>query len=277
MKRVISALALGLWLALPAQAQVPLDTRVVMSGHSLTDPIPALLAPMVQALGGRRVVIDRSTLPGSPMDWRWNNPAQPVDARRDIGRYQLLVLTERVPLLNTMGYHQSADWALRWARHAWAQGADTVLYASWISLNTGPGSSDDTSEAHIPFRERLEVEHARWLEIQAHVNANRPDGMAHMVMVPGPRIMAALYDAIEAGHAPGLTDIADLFDDDIHLNAIGNYAIALAHLAVIYGLDPRDVPLRLGRTPVPDPALARWLQDLVATVVSQAPEASRGE
>ena len=272
---LISAVVLAL--GGPAVAQFPLETRVIMSGHSLTDPIPDMLAPMVQALGGRRAVIDRSTLPGSPMDWRWNNTAYPVDARRDIGRYQLLVLTERVPLLNTMEYHQSPDWALRWAQHAWAQGAATVLYASWISLNTGPGSTDDTLEAHIPFREKLEVEHARWIAIREHVNANRKDGMPEMVMIPGPRLMAALYDAIEAGHAPGLTDISQIFLDDIHVNDTGAYLMALAHLAVIYGADPRDVPLSLGRTPVPAPELARWMQELVAAVVAQAPEARRAQ
>jgi hypothetical protein len=51
--------------------------------------------------------------------------------------------------------------------------------------------------------------------------------------------------------------------------------MALAHLAVIYGADPRDVPLSLGRVTVPDPALARWLQDLVAVVIAQSPEAQR--
>jgi hypothetical protein len=270
---VVFALCLGL--AQGALAQSPLNARVVMSGHSLTDPIPPMLRPMVQALSGRQPVIDQSTLPGSPMDWRWNNQAQPVDARMAIGRYNLLVLTERVPLLNTMEYHNSAEWALRWAQHAWANGAATVLYASWISLNTGPGSSDDTLEAHIPFRERLEVEQARWLEIRDHVNTNRPAGMPEMIMVPGPRIMAALYDAIAAGHAPGLNDISDLFEDDIHVNDTGAYVMALAHLAVIYGADPRDVPLSLGRVTVPEPALARWLQDLVAVVVAQSPEAQR--
>jgi len=276
MARIFWVLSICLALGQGALAQAPLDARVVMSGHSLTDPIPPMLRPMVQALGGRRVIIDQSTLPGSPMDWRWNNPAQPVDARTAIARYDLLVLTERVPLLNTMEYHNSPDWALRWARHAWDNGAATVLYASWISLNTGPGSTDDTLEAHIPFRERLEVEQARWLAIQDHVNANRPTGMPEVVMVPGPRIMAALYDAIAAGHAPGLDDIADLFEDDIHVNDTGAYVMALAHLAVIYGIDPRDVPLRLGRMPVPEAPLARWLQDLVAAVVAQSPEAQRG-
>ncbi|MCC5958518.1 MAG: hypothetical protein JJU08_04190 [Rhodobacteraceae bacterium] len=266
------AVCLG-FVQLPARADIPLDARVVMSGHSLTDPIPDMLRPMVHATGGRGAIIDRSTIPGSPMDWRWNNTAQPVDARTGMASYDLLVLTERVPLLNTMGYHNSADEALRWARHAWENGAQTVLYATWITRDTGPGAGDDTAEAHIPFRERLQVEQDRWLEIRDHVNQNRPDGMPEMVMIPGPRIMTAIYDAIDAGTAPGLTSMDALFSDAIHINDLGAYVMALAHYAVIYGRSPLDVPLGLGRTPTPDPELARWLQQLVADVVAQAPEA----
>ena len=51
----------------------PLTLRVIQSGHSLTDPIPDPLRALVVAAGHRGVVIDRSTIPGSPMDWRWNN------------------------------------------------------------------------------------------------------------------------------------------------------------------------------------------------------------
>lgn len=257
----------------PALAQMPLDARVVMSGHSLTDPIPDMLRPMVQATGARAAVIDRSTIPGSPMDWRWNNTAQPVDARSDIANYDLLVLTERVPLLNTMGYHNSAEEALRWVRHAWENGAQTVLYATWITRDTGPGSGDDTAEGHMPFRERLQVEQDRWLEIRDHVNSHRPDGMPEMRMIPGPRLMTALYDAISAGQAPGLASIDALFHDDIHVNDLGAYVMALAHYTVIYDRSPLDVPLGLGRTPAPDPELARWLQQFVADVAAQAPEA----
>ncbi|MGP9789742.1 hypothetical protein [Roseinatronobacter sp. NSM] len=279
MKAVMRKLGVGLvalWLSIaqgPAFADMALDARVVMSGHSLTDPIPDMLRPMVQATGGRGAVIDRSTIPGSPMDWRWNNTAQPVDARSAMGNYDLLVLTERVPLLNTMGYHNSADEALKWARHAWENGARTVLYATWVTRDTGPGSGDDTSEGHIPFRDRLQVEQARWLEIRDHVNRHRPDGMPEMVMIPGPRLMTALYDAIAAGTAPGLASMDALFRDDIHVNDLGAYVMALAHYAVIYGRSPLDVPPGLGRTPTPEPELARWLQQLVADVLAQAPEA----
>ncbi len=253
-----------------AVAETPLDARVVMSGHSLTDPIPDMLLPMVRSTGGRSAVIDRSTIPGSPMDWRWNHRGHPVDARHDIADYDLLVLTERVPLLGTMTYHRSPEVALKWTRHAWENGAETVLYASWTSWVTGPEAADIEGREGVDFRTRLEREAARWAEIHAHVDANRPAGMPPLRMVPGPQIMLALLDAVEAGEAPGLSDIRDIFRDEIHVNDLGAYLIALAHYAVIYDRDPSGVPLVLGRTPVPDPALAEWMQALVARVVAEA-------
>lgn len=247
----------------PAWAEPwPFDTRIVMSGHSLTDPIPPVLAAMVAASGGRRAVIDRSTIPGSPMDWRWNNRAQPVDARHQMAEYDLLVLTERVPLLNTMEWHNSAAEALRWASHAWDNGAASVLYATWVNLDTGPGFDDGTTETHVPFRARLAVENARWQEILTYVNANRSADMPPMALIPGPDIWMAVYDEIVAGTAP-IANIDALFSDTIHVNGDGAYLMALAHYAVIYGADPRDLPLGLGRVSVPAPDVARWMQALV--------------
>jgi hypothetical protein len=268
-----SVFLLGLMLLGPAQAVAdrPLSTRVIMSGHSLTDPIPPYLAAMVAGAGGRGAVIDRSTIPGSPMDWRWNHPGQPVDARAAIGRYDLLVLTERVPLLDTMEHHNSPQEALRWAEHAWVQGVDTVLYATWVTLATGPEAGDDESRAGLSFRERLEREQARWEAIRAYVNENRRAGMGEMQMIPGPQIMLALEAAIAAGEAPGLRDIRDIFYDDIHVNDLGAYIMALAHFAVIYGRDPQEVPQGLGRIAVPEPELGRWLRGFVAEVVAQNP------
>lgn len=271
--RVFAAILAGLLLLAPGAlfAERPLSSRVILSGHSLTDPIPPYLAAMVGAAGGRGAVIERSTIPGSTLDWRWANPGQPVDAKAEIGRYDLLVLTERVPLLDTMGWHNSPQEALRWVAHAWETGAETVLYATWITLAEGPDATDDESRAGLPFAERLQREWARWDEIRTYVNDNRPDGMAEMQMIPGPQIMLALNAAIAAGDAPGLNDIRDVFHDDIHVNDIGAYVMALAHYAVIYDRDPRELPLGLGRVPVPEPELARWLQALVADVVAANP------
>lgn len=236
---------------------------------------------------GRRRVIDRSTIPGSPMDWRWDHRNQYMpDARHDIANYDLLVITERASLSGTMPWHNSKAMALRWFTHALENGAngagaETILYATWLDTDSGPGFDNpyNDPEGHLTFRERLPLEMARWQAILDHVNTHRPEGAAAMQMIPGPLIMAAVYDAIAAGQAPGLSRIEDLFSDTIHLNDAGAYLIALAHLAVIYGQDPRDVSDRLSRQGAPAPETAAWMRQLVHDVLRAYPDSgyvSRG-
>ncbi len=269
-----------------ASGSRPFSTRVIQSGHSLTDPIVPVLDTMVAAADpqkARRRVIDRSTIPGSPMEWRWDHRNEYLpDARHDIAAYDLLVITERVPLSNTVPWHDSENMALRWFNHAWSEGnagkgAGTILYATWVDTDSGPDFDNpyNDPEGHLTFRERLPLEMDRWQAIADHVNANRPDGAPPMRVIPGPLIMAAVQDAIDAGQAPGLGRIEDLFSDTIHLNAQGAYLIALAHLAVIYGYDPRDLPDGLARLEVPAPATAAWMKQLVHDVLRGYPASAR--
>lgn len=274
---LVSSLAAALILICVTTAQAqerPLTQRVIQSGHSLTDGILVPLHRLVQHAGNPAAVIDKSTIPGSPMEVRWTNApgwGQP-DARHDIARYDTLVLTERVSLSNTMPYHNSLEQALLWFENAWTNGndgngAETILYATWVDIMSGPDFENPHKdpEGKIPFRERLDLEMARWEAMRAYVNENRPAGAPEMRMIPGPLLMAAIYDEIEAGNAPGLNDISDLFDDTIHVNALGGYYIALAHFAVIYGRDPRGLQNLDGVTP----QQARFMQDLVWKVLSE--------
>ncbi|MDX8353095.1 hypothetical protein [Cognatiyoonia sp. IB215182] len=271
----ITALAASLNMATSVTAQErPLTLRVVQSGHSLTDVILGPLRQIVASEGARGAVIDKSTIPGSGMDFRWehSNDSIQTDARYNIDRYEMLVLTERVSLSGTMRWHNSTGEALNWFTHAWengngGEGAETVLYATWVNTNSGPDFRNPYKDpdGHIPFRERLPREMAGWEEIQDYVNANRPAGAPPMKMIPGPLLMAAIYDDIAAGRAPGFTDISDLFQDTIHLNEVGGYFIALAHYAVIYDRDPRGLQ-NIGSV---TPEQAVYMQDLVWRILSE--------
>jgi hypothetical protein len=104
------------------------------------------------------------------------------------------------------------------------------------------------------------------------VNANRPAGSPRMRVIPGPKIMAAVYDAIAAGTAPGLKRMQDLFEDTIHPNAMGAYLIALAHYAVIYGRDPRALPNLRGEPGWPTAEQADWMKALIWDVLRAYPD-----
>lgn len=262
----------------------PFSARVIHSGHSLTDPIVPVLDAMVVAIGrqeARGRAMARSTIPGSPMEWRWDHRSTDgPDARSDIADYDLLVITERVSLSNTVPWHRSGEMALNWFTHAWTsgnhgKGAETILYATWVDIDSGPDFANPYKdpEAHLTFRARLPLEMAQWQQIADHVNTARPSGAPPLRVIPGPLIMAAVYDAIAAGTAPDLTKIDDLFSDMIHLNHQGAYLISLAHLAVIYNVDPRKLTSGLGGIRTPSPATAAWMKQLVHDILRAYPDA----
>ena len=244
---------------LPPREPSPLTVRQIHSGHSLTDsymshPWPGRLILALETLPGSRPqdTVFASTIPGSPLQWRWDNPTSFPDARKDIAQFDLLVTTEAVPLSANEDWFRESTLAQidRWVAHAWAEGrggegAEVMLYSTWIPWRYTQGVPDNDPEAGVPFRERLEIEGERWEQIQDHANANRPSGMPPVYMIPGHRLMMRLHDDIVAGRAPGLGSIGDVFSDDIHLNAIGNYAVTMLVLAVIHQRDPQDLPDRL--------------------------------
>lgn len=260
---------------LPPREPSPLSVRQIHSGHSLTDtymihPWPGRLILATEKRPGTRPydTIIKSTIPGAPLHWRWNNPTDFPDARRDIAGFDLLVTTESVPLdpdPDSFARGSLADLD-RWVAHSWTegrggQGAEVMLYSTWVSWSYPDGAPDWDKEAHIPFRERLDSQGERWERMQDHANANRPEGMPPIYMIPGHRLMMRLYDDIAAGKAPGLASIGDIFADDIHLNAIGNYAVSALVYAVIYQRNPREYPDYLAEEDrVMSPALARYLK-----------------
>ena len=258
--------------AAAAQDRLP-ATRSVQSGHSLTDGIIAPLSQMIRATSIRGGALHKATIPGSPMDWRWSNATDPDIRRAEImERYDVLVITERVPLSGTFDAHNSPEWASRWVNHAWSNGqARSVIYATWVETDSGPGADNpyNDPDRHLTFRARLPIEMKLWQTILDHANSERPDDAPEVALIPGPLMVAEAYDQIEAGRAPGLSEIEDLFLDTIHVNPLGAYLIALAHYAVIFDRDPRGLPHGVPARGGPTAEQAAWMQQLVWDVLQR--------
>lgn len=244
---------------MPPREASPMTVRQIHSGHSLTDvysanPWPGRLILATETMRGAKPydTIFRSTIPGSPLHWRWTNPTEYPDARLNIDDFELLVITEGVPFLKKEEWFQNdtLDGLDRWVANTWENGnggtgAELMLYSTWTFWqHSGPPPEYDP-EPEIPFRERLEIDGARWERMQDNANANRPEGMPPIYMIPGHRMMMRIYDDIQAGVAPGLSTIGDIFVDDIHPNDIGQYAITALVYAVIYQRNPKELPDRL--------------------------------
>ena len=258
--------------AMPPRQPSPLSVRQLHSGHSLTDtyvnaPWPGRLVLATAVFAGReaayRTVIN-DTIPGSSLGWRWNHASNTPNAREHIDRFELLVTTERVPLSLDRATLKAdtLDWLDRWVAHAAqkgnaGKGAEVLLYSTWTNWRIPDGQSHNRKHP-ISFRQDLENQEKSWELMQDTANTNRPSGMPLIYMIPGHRLMMRIYDDIKSGTAPGLANIGDVFNDDIHLNNLGQYAITCLVYAVIYHRNPSELPTRLA---VPEDKLTREQAD----------------
>ncbi len=274
---------------LPPKEAYPLDIRQIHSGHSLTDPLfgqpwPGQFVNLISELRGVWALDDigKSTIPGSPMHWRWNNPPGhgAPDARHDIGDWELLVITERVALAyeggNDAPWYQEEiqnqrDYLSRFVNNAWengngGNGAPTLLWTTWTNIDDSDG----------PWREMLDIQGEEWERMQDYANENRPADAPHVYLIPGHKMMAQLYDDIHEGIVPGIANINDFFSDNIHTNSLGDYAIAMIHYSCIFNTSPVGLTNDLMPDPpagfqMPSPELALYLQNMIWEVVTSYP------
>jgi hypothetical protein len=278
---------------LPPKQAYPIDVKQIHSGHSLTDPLfyPHWPGQYVNLIGHINnlpawqlfdEMVGKSTGPGSSMNYRWNNPIGfgAPDARLDIADWELLSITERVPLLYEGG--NSQQWYLDgiqeqkhylslFVNNAWnnghgGNGAPTLLWTTWTNIDNSDG----------PWRQMLDIQGAEWERMQDYANENRPAGAPPVYLIPGHKMMARLYDDIQLGIVPGITMIDQFFGDNIHTNELGAYAISMIHYACIFNLSPVGLPNDLlpnapAGTPIPSPALATYLQTMIWDVVTNYP------
>ena len=275
-------------ISLGARTPWPMGTQYINSGHSLTDglflPAPGhlsaavLLDPM-----GEESDAKRATIAGAPIWWRWQNEETtgPSTAQwpEEMPSHQGLVITPAVPLYqDDRSREEDVEGPLAdavsdaWQRGNGGQGAPTLLYTTWTHLR---GWEEEVAhpEMNLSFRERLDRDEPRWEGMQDYANARLVSGQTPVYMIPGHRLMMRIYDDIEAGIAP-FDAIDDLFQDNIHTNDLGNYALSALHYACIYGRDPvsylPDRWLNEGEV-APTPAQAQYLKRVVREVVTSYP------
>lgn len=221
--------------------------QVLFVGHSLVGPdLPGLVEAALDQISGPTVV-EAQVINGSPLGYNWDHSqgAEGVDGRARLARggVDVLVLTEAQPIAVQ---ERSADQVARWA--ALAQGANpdvrVFLYESWPSLASGPGVviAGDPA-AGSPWAERVQAELAVWEGIAAEASAKGvPVGI-----IPAGQAMLALSQAMAKGAVPGLTDLRQVFNDDMHPNGKGLYFLAMVQAAAIAGKSPQGLPAKLTR------------------------------
>ncbi|MDM7457870.1 MAG: hypothetical protein P3W94_000610, partial [Paracoccus sp. (in: a-proteobacteria)] len=253
-------------------------------GHSLVGPdMPAMLGQ----LGGHAYAgqlgwgttlhahwTDGAALPGFQLiaSGRAPQPAREALAGPD---FDAFVMTEMVEIRDALRFFDSAERVADWAQLARQGNPDIRIYVyeTWHRLDDPEG-----------WLNRIEADlSAAWLgRVIAPAEATGRSG--ELFLIPGGQAMAAVARAAEAGELAGLTTREDLFArdqeggvDQIHINDLGSYVVALTHYAVIYQRSPVGLPHQLLRADGAaaesfSPAAARRVQELVADVVAARPE-----
>jgi hypothetical protein len=265
----------------------PLNVKQIHSGHSLTDPLfnpwPGQYSYLIgEVLGGSFDNIRASTVPGSSMKYRWDfiSPYGQPSARYDIGNWELLVITEGVPLYYPSAALSDQQWYIeglteqrsylsQFVNNSWTNGnegngASTLLWTTWVNIDNSNGD----------FRQALDIQGAEWEYMQDLANANLIPSATPVYLIPGHKMMARLYDDIQAGVVPGITNINQFFEDTIHVNNLGAYAVAMIHYACIYNQNPIGItnslfyPNLSQNQTIPSTQLAHYIQAMVWDVVT---------
>jgi hypothetical protein len=223
------------------------DLKLFWVGHSLMNTdVPWMVKGIAESAGLTTMYRQQLNI-GAALRANWEQPTKfnPIPVWNDrlgrdeewganpqtelpTGKYDALLLTEAIPVDKQI---DSALYAGNYVDLAVRGRKDTAvyLYETWDFVAAGGWPA---------WRTRIDQWRPVWEKIADDVMAKRPGGPT-MHIVPGGQAMAALYDAIKAKGSVGqLTDIKQVFEDDIHLNPTGNYFIALVSYATVFRRDP---------------------------------------
>ncbi|MFT5355591.1 MAG: hypothetical protein ACI9KE_002810 [Polyangiales bacterium] len=241
------------------------SANIFFLGHSLLGwDAPTMLAQFAEA-NGLTYSFDAAVGIGANLSWQWQHPdrAQGENPRTALSAqpYDLLVLTEAVPIANQVQGADSVQNALNFMQLAYEQNPDVqvYLYETW------------EHRENDAWRDSIREVRTFYDQIVDGVNA-RFDGR-DMLIIPGGQAMGALVDSIRAGDVPGVSDEGALFVDDIHLTPLGWYFIACVHYATIYQRSPVGVPVETidrfeNPFTAPPAAAAAVMQQIAWDVVS---------
>lgn len=254
-------------------ASSPSDLKV-HSGHSLTDTYinegenwPGFLPELFQEQFGQSAWVHeatdyKDTLPGSPMRVRWNDASDARGAVLGIARYQTMVVTEAGPpfriVNNTAPFiNDTLEYAMNFAENAYhngngGNGAESILWSIWPNtegwITTDPNENQGADWRDLGgFRPVVEeygrtfryiADYVTWKMKQRHPNLPAD---YRMWMFPGHAWMMQVYDDIQAGLVPGITDHRQLFRDDIHPTPSVAYALSVFMHTMLYQVDPRTL------------------------------------
>ena len=226
--------------------------EILFIGHSLVGPdLPPLVEGGLLAMD-RPATVAAQVINGAPLRFNLENSAgaEGVDGLAELakGETRVLILTEAVPVAEHLKWNDTPGQIAAFARLAQAANPDVrvFVYETWPSRKSGTGVEiEGDPGADIPWRARLEADLPLW---EGAVRDGTAQAGVPVALIPAGQAMARLSDAVEAGEVPGIASMNAFFSDDIHLTPMGNYYVALVHMAAITGKSPEGLPAKMTRS-----------------------------
>jgi len=269
----------------PVAAEItplPLNQRLVISGHSIPDATAKTeLTAAVSAMGGT-VQKWTATGPHSSAQWRWTNAVavgtpDNVKALMEAAgaAYDTFIGIEahggsytngadtvgRASVQEHITWSEANNYALLWHNLAASTGAQTHYMTFW--------RNDPPRLFGAAWRAAQEPEKIAWDTIFAYVNANKVAGSNDMRRVPLLEVFCKVYDGIQDGTVTGIT-MADLFSDDVHIDTpVGRWVQMATIMSVVYRRNPSELPANAGPNANISSTLAAQLRPIIwSTCVS---------
>ncbi len=187
--------------------------------------------------------------------------------------FNVYVLTEMVEIKDAIQYFQSAKYLSKFVKRIKESNtsAKIYVYESWHEYTT-----DDA------WLSRLENDYQTYWLNKIVDKSHKTLNLQHTIYtIPVGQVMLALFRTIEKnGALDGLSGPKDIFKknedgslDNIHVNELGEYLVALVHYAVIYQKSPVGLPYKLTnefgiQAQAPSQEAAYMMQEVTWQVVS---------
>ncbi|MGE5557840.1 MAG: sugar-binding protein, partial [Bacillota bacterium] len=218
---------------------------VYFIGNSVTDTINyTSFENLVKGQGYSDYDWGRHMIPGAPLEWIYNHPADGFQ-EAPYGYYPQALPNYPFDIVSIQPYDRPVDsdvyygglffdLALQrntncqlyvytcWPRRDWNGWGD-----NWVGQYTAD-TSCITSKA--------------FMEAVADGITNNHPGRKRVLVLGHSVVMNALRIKIEAGQVPGYSSIWGLYNDGVHLNGDGSYLVAATTYCTFFKTDPRNLP-----------------------------------
>lgn len=193
---------------------------------------------------------------GSTIQNNFSNSASaqgtPYTSAFPAGNFSKLIITEAIPLQNHLTWSDTYTYANNFYNYAKNNNNNNpikfYIYETWHCIYSGTSQPntvygcyyDETQNSTLLWHPRLQADFSLWTGIVNHVRNQNPND-TQIWMIPAGQALYNLTTLINEGSVPGISNIAELFEDDIHLNNKGNYFVACVMYSCIFEDSPQGL------------------------------------